>query len=50
VTTVGAIEARPQPAVYEKGSLDPNADGTMKPDLVAPGIDIAAARPEPTPM
>jgi subtilisin family serine protease len=44
VITVGAIEARPQPAVYEKGSLGPNAAGIMKPDLVAPGINIAAAR------
>lgn len=44
VITVGAIEARPQPLVYEKGSLGPNADGIVKPDLVAPGIDIAAAR------
>lgn len=44
VITVGAIEAAPGRMAYENGSSGPNTDGYKKPDLVAPGVQIAAAR------
>lgn len=44
VITVGAIEAEPGRMAFENGSNGPNTDGYKKPDLVAPGVQIAAAR------
>lgn len=44
VITVGAIEAEPGRMAFENGSSGPNTDGSKKPDLVAPGVKIAAAR------
>ncbi|MGC5173288.1 S8 family serine peptidase [Microbacterium sp. DT81.1] len=44
VITVGAITPRNGKELYNRSSRGPNADGVMKPDLVAPGVHIAAAR------
>lgn len=44
VITVGAIEAEPGRMAFENGSSGPNTDGYKKPDLVAPGVQVAAAR------
>jgi hypothetical protein len=44
VITVGAIAPQPGRALFNESSRGPNAEGHMKPDLVAPGVDIAAAR------
>jgi hypothetical protein len=44
VITVGAVEAEPGRMAFENGSSGPNTDGYKKPDLVAPGVKIAAAR------
>ena len=41
--TVGAIEASDDKSLYDKSSHGPNSDGVIKPDLVAPGVNIAAA-------
>jgi subtilisin family serine protease len=43
VITVGAITPDNDGRIYQFGSHGPNADGVMKPDLVAPGVGIAAA-------
>jgi subtilisin family serine protease len=44
VITVGAITPSDGKELYSRRSRGPNADGVMKPDLVAPGVHIAAAR------
>ncbi|MFF3711121.1 S8 family peptidase [Streptomyces phaeochromogenes] len=40
--TVGAVDR--QDAIAEFSSRGPTADGSLKPDLTAPGVDIVAAR------
>ncbi|MFD9440124.1 S8 family peptidase [Streptomyces sp. NPDC060006] len=40
--TVGAVDR--QDAVADFSSRGPTADGSLKPDLTAPGVDIAAAK------
>jgi subtilisin family serine protease len=41
--TVAAMDSREGLRVYEKGSMGPNADNVMKPDLIAPGAELLAA-------
>jgi subtilisin family serine protease/V8-like Glu-specific endopeptidase len=44
VITVGAIEPTEERLLFDQGSLGPNTRGDIKPDIVAPGIGIAAAQ------
>ena len=44
VITVAAIAAEEGGLIYADGSKGPTLDGVMKPDIVAPGIAIAAAQ------
>lgn len=41
--TVAAMWPREDLLVYDKGSMGPNADGLMKPDIIAPGAELLAA-------